>query len=82
MINSALERQLVERFRRMTAEQQQQLLDYAQTLTRLRGLSGREMIELAQRVAFPPEDLAEMARAIEEDCERIDWDGWGLPAGH
>lgn len=80
MVNSALEQQLIEQFRHMTAEQQQQLLDYARALTRPRGLTGREMIELARAAAFLPEDLAEIEQAIEEDCERVDWDGWDLPA--
>jgi len=80
MVDSTLEQRLVEQFRRLTAEQQRQLLNYAQTMTRPRGLSGREMIALARKVAFPPEDLVEMEQAIEEDCERVDWNGWDLPA--
>jgi hypothetical protein len=38
--------------------------------------TGREMIQLARRLNFSSEDLAEMQRAIEAGCERIDPDGW------
>lgn len=31
------------------------------------------LIARAREINFPPEDLAEIERAIEEDCERIDW---------
>jgi hypothetical protein len=67
MVDSTLEQQLVKQFRRLTVEQQRQLLDYAQTMTRPRGLSGREMVALARKVAFPPEDLAEIEQAIKEN---------------
>jgi hypothetical protein len=77
---STVEQRLIEQIRRMDPEQQQALLDYAHTLSQPRGLSGAEMIRLAQEVNFPPEDLKEMAEAIEEGCEEIDWDGWDLPA--
>ena len=39
-------------------------------------IPGDVLIADARRINFPKEDLAEIARAIEEDCERIDWDGW------
>ncbi|HQE17185.1 MAG: hypothetical protein WBH90_12350 [Aggregatilineales bacterium] len=71
MTNSTLEDQLIEQIRRMNREQQQQMLDYAQSLLRPRGLSGKEMIELARQLNFPKEDLEEMRAAIEEECERI-----------
>lgn len=80
MVETALEQQLIEQIRQMDARQQQQILDFARSLTRPRGLSGEEMIALAREVAFPPDDLADMMQAIEEGCERIDLDGWELPA--
>ena len=80
MVDTTLEQQLIEQIRQMDAKQQQQVLDFARSLARPRGLSGEEMIALAQRVAFPPDDLAEITQAIEEGCERIDLDGWELPA--
>jgi hypothetical protein len=77
---SPVEQRLIEQIRRMDPDQQQTLLDYAHALSRPRGLSGEEMIRLAREVDFPPGDLKEMAEAIEEGCEDIDWDGWDLPA--
>ena len=37
-----------------------------------RGTSGQAMIDLARKLSFPKEDLEEMNRIIDEDCERID----------
>jgi hypothetical protein len=37
------------------------------------GIPGEVLIARAREINFPPEDLAEIERAIEEDCERIDW---------
>lgn len=71
-MDSPVEQRLIEQIQRMNREQQQALLDYAHTLSRPRGLSGAEMIRLAREVDFPPDDLKEMAEAIEE--------GWNLPA--
>lgn len=38
------------------------------------GVPGRELLKFVGMI--DPEDLAAMAKAIEEDCERIDYDGW------
>lgn len=40
------------------------------------GTSGEVLLEHARNIKFDSEDLAEMMRAIEEDCERIDWESW------
>jgi hypothetical protein len=39
----------------------------------LPGIPGEVLIARTREINFPPEDLAEIERAIEEDCERIDW---------
>lgn len=43
---------------------------------RPRGISGQEMLALVRQINWPKEDLAEMKKAIEEDCEQIDHDEW------
>jgi hypothetical protein len=69
-----LEEQLSQALERLTSEQQQQVLDYARLLGGDRiGVPGTTLLRFAGLI--PPEDLAEMAAAI-EDCERIDVGEW------
>lgn len=55
---------------------QRRVLEYTRSLrSRPRGLSGKELVErFAGTISH--EDAEEMRRAIAEDCERIDPDGW------
>lgn len=39
---------------------------------RPQGLPGYLAVQYAREIDFDPDDLAEMARVIEEECERID----------
>jgi hypothetical protein len=70
---STLEEQLSQALERLSSEQQQ-VLDYARLLGGDRiGVPGTTLVRFAALI--PPEDLAEMAAAI-EDCERIDVSEW------
>jgi hypothetical protein len=62
----------------MSNDQQQRLLDYARQIqdTSPSGIPGEVLVERARSIDWPPEDLVEMMAAIEEDCERVDLDGW------
>lgn len=40
------------------------------------GTPGEVLIARAESLDFDPDELAQMLQAIEEECERIDWDGW------
>jgi len=40
------------------------------------GKTLEEMLAAAKEVNFPKEDLKEIQRAIDEDCEKVDSDGW------
>ena len=55
---------------------QHRVLDLAKSLARNRpvGVPGRSLLRFAGTIA--PADLDAMRRAIEEDCERIDENGW------
>lgn len=55
---------------------QQQVLQFAQKLgqTEPKGVSGSELLEFAGTISS--EDLSLMQEAIEQDCERVDLDGW------
>ncbi|MDG2992404.1 hypothetical protein L3556_15910 [Candidatus Synechococcus calcipolaris G9] len=55
---------------------QQQVLEFTQALatSEVRGTPGQQLLCFAGSI--PPEDLQLMREAIEQDCERIDIDGW------
>lgn len=78
MTHSTIEQQVMDYLRRMSSDQQQKLLDYARKIQTdpPAGIPGEVLAERARTIDWPPEDLAEMMAAIEEDCERIDPDGW------
>ena len=75
---ASIKDQIVRHLENLTPDQQQQVLDFAKWLhSRLpAGIPGEELIARAREVGFEPGDLAEMAKAIEDECERVDWDGW------
>jgi hypothetical protein len=74
----ALREQLLDEFDKLPPEKQQQVLQFTRSLssTLPPGTPGEVLIELAHELNFSSDDLAQMEAAIEEDCERIDWDEW------
>lgn len=68
--------QIISQLDRLAPDQQRQVLDFVNGLTRPRGESGDDIIRAAQGLGFSSQDLAEMERAIEEDCEQVNPDGW------
>jgi len=64
--------ELAARIRRLPDAQQRQALAYVETLERAR--HGAALVAL--KGSIPREDLAEMAAAIEADCERVDAREW------
>ncbi len=47
---------------------------------RPRGTPGRELLKFAGSISA--ETVERMKQVIEEECEWIDYESWGLPAGH
>lgn len=78
MATEPIRDEIMRQLDRLSPQQQRELLTYALRLqSKLPpGIPGEELVRRAGEINFPPDDLAEIARAIEEDCERIDWDGW------
>jgi hypothetical protein len=76
MTNPTLERELHQHLDRLSAEDQLQVLYLARSLagSKAIGVPGKELLRFAGLI--PKEDLEEMKQAIEEDCGRIDPDGW------
>ncbi len=75
MASKSIEKKLLEELSRLPSDRQQRVLDYARTLAAGRvGLPGKELLSFSG--AIESGDLEEMARAIEEACERIDSNEW------
>jgi putative transposase len=80
-----LETSALQRLRELEAENNrlkrivaQQVLDFARALpgsSRPKGISSLKLLKLAEGL-FEREDVEEMMKAIEEDCEKIDYDEW------
>jgi hypothetical protein len=69
--------QLIEHLNQMDDHQQQHLLNFARTLTKttdIRGESGMSIVHATRM--FDEQSLSEMAKAIAEDCEGVDFDAW------
>lgn len=74
MIGSTLEQDILEEVHKLGPQQQQQVLAFARVLAAPSNASGKGLLRAAGTI--PPDDLAMMERAIEEECERIDDDEW------
>ncbi|MDE0681410.1 MAG: hypothetical protein OXI63_00725 [Candidatus Poribacteria bacterium] len=77
MENPKTIQEIVERLEKLTLGQQRQVLDFTLELSgeSPSGISGKELLEFAAGV-FPPEDIEQIKRAIEEDCGQIDESEW------
>ena len=76
MEKSTTIQEIVERLDKLTPVQQKQILNSVLSFLGepIRGTSGKELLKFAG--LFPPEDLEEIKRAIEEDCEQVDESEW------
>lgn len=77
MTDQVYEQALLEQVNKLDSEQQKRLLNYARLLAnipQIQGESGKSLI--ASAGMFGEQDLEEIQRAVEDDCERIDWGGW------
>ncbi|MBI5668854.1 MAG: hypothetical protein HZC41_12680 [Chloroflexi bacterium] len=78
MLDPVLERQILDELRRLDADQQRRVLDFARELSeadRPRGVPAERVFRAAAGL-FSKEEVDEMMKAIEEECERIDYDEW------
>ncbi len=69
--------EIMERLEKLSPGKQRQVLDFTLELSgeSPKGISGKELVEFAAGL-FPPEDIEEIKRAIEEDCGQIDESEW------
>jgi hypothetical protein len=76
MVALTLRDQLLNEFDKLTPEKQERVLNFTKSLssTLPPGIPGEVLLQRAREINFDPNDLAEMQRAIEEGCERIESD--------
>lgn len=72
----ALERELHERLSMLRPDQRLQVLEYARALSEgpRRGVKGESLLRFAG--ALSREQAEDLARAVEDGCERVDPDAW------
>lgn len=75
---SILREELLRNLEKLSPEKQRELLAYARRLAEstssFKGTAGKDLVIFAG--AIEPGDLAKIAQAIEEDCERVDHSAW------
>lgn len=81
MVSPVIKEAILEQLDRLDSKKQQQVLDFARALAveeqEPRGVPGTVLLEFFQSLdPIDPQDLRMMEEAIEEGCERIDWDEW------
>ena len=77
MEESTTIQEIIQRLDKLTPVQQKQILNSVLSFLGepIRGISGKELFEFAAGL-FPPEDIEEIKRAIEEDCGHVDASEW------
>ena len=73
MANSSIKEDLIAQIDGLPLELQRRLLNFAKSLT-LKGVAGESLLRFEG--AITAEDLRQMSKAIEEDCERVDVSEW------
>ena len=66
--------QIIEQVDRLDEAQRRQLLEFARRLMPVAGVPGRTLMRFAGSI--DPMDLEAMSQAIQEDCEKVDANGW------
>ena len=78
MVDSQIHRELVKQLEHLPPSLQQQVLDFARSLSssqlKPRGIPSQELLKFAGVVG--PEDCRAMMEAIEAGCEQVDANEW------
>lgn len=76
MMDTSLEKDILEELDRLDPSQQLQVLHFvrALVLTRPAGVPGKDLLRFAGTI--DAQDLAIMTQAIEEGCEKVNPDEW------
>ncbi len=80
MTTPTIKEQVLSQLDHLSPEQQQQVLNFARGLQQESalppGTPGEVLLAHIDSFEFEPGDLEEMARSIEQGCERIDLNEW------
>jgi len=77
MATLSIKDQIVQEVDALASQQQEQLLQYAKRLNKtVLGTSGEVLLTHIDIFQFEPSAVDEMMKAIDEECEKIDWEGW------
>ena len=76
---SALEQEIIDLIRLLSPGQQKRVLEFARTMKPADGTTFAEWRAIAHEIAFPAEDLEEIARFIEEEFEQVRGDELDVP---
>jgi hypothetical protein len=74
-----LKEQIIDGIERLSPDQQVRVLELVQTLRAsapLQGTAGSLLLAHLEKLQFEAGEVDRMMKAIEEDCERVDADGW------
>lgn len=73
-----IKEQILQEVDKLNPLQQERLLRLARQMQAETpiGTPGEVMLADLERYQYEPEELDEMLRVIQEETERIDWDGW------
>ena len=76
MAESSVEKDILNEIHRLGQEEQARVLEFARSLgeAKLPGVPGRSLLRFAGTI--DKRDLEEMARSIDDACERVDPDEW------
>ena len=76
MLNITVKKEIINQMGRLDYEHQRRVLDFARALavTGPKGVPGKLLLSFGG--SYPADDLMEMKKAIEDNCERVDQNGW------
>ncbi len=76
MIAQTLEAEIRKQLNQLPPEQQRKVLEFARSLVtaQIRGVPGKDLLHFAGTI--DTDDLTSMKQAIEDECEKVDQDGW------
>ena len=80
MSTLTIKQQIIEKLEHLTPEQQARALDFIASISLPPGTPGKEAVRLLSEIKIDLDDLQRMEQAIEEEFEKVDLNGWDLPA--
>ena len=76
MNTQSIEESIKAYLKKLSLEEQQKILEFARSLnqSKLKGTRGKDLVKFASTIA--KDDLIQMQKAIEENCEKVNKSEW------